>query len=123
MSEIMSMKNCKCGKPARPGANDCAECHSRREKIYRGHRRGLLKILTDVVNSKIIHRDPETFKRFEGWVHTHTVRVITPDPALHYVGIPLGFLPGDDIVVWHDGKTDLVKLNNLRSFGAKRTKI
>jgi hypothetical protein len=95
------------------------------EKVRRDVNRLVLEQALAALNAKIFIRDQYTFQRFRLVINTSFVRVLTLPPVPEYIGLPIGFLPDNEVIVWNvtTEAINIVKLNQLANHGTKRRKI
>lgn len=113
---------CSCGNPARPNQRTCAECHRANERTRRDVRCKELAQFKAWHSDRNLYVDKLTKQHFDLHIWTSFVEVLTYPPELDYIALPIGYLPGDEIVIWHDGIINIVQLKQLRNlkYGSKR---
>ena len=119
---VSSFKKCKCGNDRRKNKSDCLACHREESRKYRVDQRRQINEAIARLDEKLIYVDQNTKQHFDLRIDTVFVEVLTAPPDLDYIALPIGFLTDDRIVVWDDGKINIVTLNQLRSLnnGIKR---
>ena len=118
-------KKCKCGGTRRRGRHDCLKCHCAAVKASNKAKLASYRSNAELVESWIFNKDRYTCQRFLAKIETYHVLVFTDPPEPEYVGIPIGFLPDDEVIVWHvpDRAISIVNLKKLIGHGPKRRQV
>jgi hypothetical protein len=121
-NDTFNMKKCKCGEDARKNKSDCLACHRIDSKSRRAAQKAAFEGAMAKIDDGIFHRDPITIQHFQMRINTFCVVVLKEPSASNYTGIPIGFLPEDQVMVWQKGNIiEIVKLDQLaNSHGTKR---
>lgn len=125
MSVVDVQKPCKCGKAVRPGQRNCSACNRTAVGLSKRRRQLQWDTMVAALNSKMLHADAQTKFRFYQRIPSYFVHVL-PEIGSSYVGLPIGFLPADEVVVVHSPdcrKINIVPLNQLSPYGTNRPKI
>ena len=120
VSSTINAATCKCGGQRRSGQRDCAACHRAAAKRRYDRLVELDTRLWLIRAEGVWANDPFTRERFERFINTYEVLVVSTGTAPDYVGVPVGFLPDDEIVVAAVSSFARVHLKQLRNYGIKR---
>src|ERR1017187_3694571 len=111
------MEFCKCGKIARPRQRTCTRCHRKNTTEQRARSKLIQADLLAFVNRHLLAFDPVTARLFEERISTRFVEVLTGNGVVAYRGVPVGFLPDDKVMVWHDATLHTFDLTQLKNYG------
>jgi hypothetical protein len=113
-----TQKFCRCGNPYRPGQRNCKECHRFLQQNYRSQARSELLKSRELFYACVRNHSDETRRRFEEHIHTPHVAVATDPCKLAYIGLAIGFLPSDIVIILKDdGRLVKVELKDIFNYG------
>ena len=117
-TNLGTQKFCRCGNPCRPGQRNCKECHRFLAQHYRLQARSELLKSRELFYTGVREHCEKTQRRFAARIRTPHIAVETDPGKPGYIGLAIGFLSSDFVIVLNDvGKLEKVKLENIFNYG------
>lgn len=96
----------------------CNECHRFLSRLYRLQARSELLKSRELFYAGVRQYNDQTHRRFKKQIHTLHVLVAVDPCKPGYIGLAIGFLPGDRVIVLNDlGRLQRVKLEDIYNYG------